>query len=57
MAENEPDRKDFMNEVQTKETTVQVKTTEKQAQKESAQSSINNLAPRGRDFSAHVKHS
>ena len=57
MAENEPDRKDFMSEGQTKETTVQVKTTEKQAQKESAQSSINNLAPRGRDFSAHVKHS
>ena len=57
LAENEPGRKDFMNEVQTKETTVQVKTTEKEAQKESAQSSINNLAPRCRDFSAHVKHS
>ena len=57
LAENEPGRKDFMNEVQTKETTVQVETTEKEAQKESAQSSINNLAPRFRDFSAHVKHS
>ena len=45
MVENEPDRKDTMNEGQTKETTVQVKTTEKQAQKESAQSAINNLAP------------
>ena len=57
MAENEPDRKDFMNEGQTKETFVQVKTTEKQAQKESVQSAINNLAPQCRDFSAHVKDS
>ena len=57
LAENEPGRKDFMNEVQTKETIVQVKTTEKEAQNESAQSSINNLASRCRDFSAHVKHS
>ena len=46
-----------MNEGQTKETTVQVKTTEKQAQKESVQSAINNLAPQCRDFSAHVKDS
>ena len=34
-----------MNEGQTKETTVQVKTTKKQAQKESVQSAINILAP------------
>ena len=53
MAENEPDRKDFKKEGQTAETTREVTVTEKQAQKESAKSAINNLAPRCRDFSAH----
>ena len=42
MAENEPDRKDFKKEGQTEETTFEVKITEKQAQKESAKSAINN---------------
>ena len=50
MAENEPDRKDFKKEDQTEETTREVKVTEKQAQKESAKSAINNLGPRCRDF-------
>ena len=45
MAENEPDRKDFKKEDQTEETTREVKVTEKQAQKESAKSAINNLGP------------
>ena len=56
MAENEPNRKDFKKERQTEETTREVKITEKQAQKESAKSAINNLAPRCRDFSAHLKY-
>ena len=56
MAENEPDRKDFKKEGQTEETTLQVKIAEKQAQKESSKSAINNLAPRCRDFSAHFKY-
>ena len=56
MAENEPNRKDFKKERQTEETTREVKITEKQAQKEGAKSAINNLAPRCRDFSAHLKY-
>ena len=55
MAKNEPNRKEFKKEGQTEETTRKVKITEKQAQKESAKSAIKNLAPRCRDFSAHLK--